>query len=254
MDLTVDDPSPETIAAGVARAQEDLLAGIRGLGTADLDAPSLLPGWRRREVLAHLAANAGGVQRVLKGARDGRLAIKYPGGADARRRTIARLAAISNSELMQRVADSASELSVTISTLPAEAWARPTRQRDELIPAWRAAWSRWLEVEVHHVDLAIGREPADMPEELVLQAISWSARTLPNRVADGTTIELAVQERASATPTSEGTSREADVIVHGTGHGILWWLLRPEQADRAGLSVLGPRGCAVDLPPLEPWG
>ena len=252
MELPADWHSVEIVVAGVSRAHQDLLDAIRELSANDLDSPSLLPGWRRREVLAHLAANATGVQRVLDGVHDGQILVKYPGEGDARQRTISHLATLSAPDLLKRVAHSARELEATMSSLAPEEWGRPTRQREALIPAWRAAWFRWLEVEVHHLDLVLGREPADLPTELVAQALSLSARDLPGRLPAGTEVELAVEGGVS--PESMTDGRSPDLVVRGASHDILWWLLRPERAEHERLSVRDRNGRPAELPPLTPWG
>jgi maleylpyruvate isomerase len=42
-------------------------------------------------------------------------------------------------------------------------------------------FSRWREVEVHHVDLGLGYEPTDWPAELVARWLPTVVRELPDR-------------------------------------------------------------------------
>src|SRR5690349_5101281 len=55
----------------VDRATARLLATARKLADADSAAPSLLPGWTRGHVLAHLALNADACVNLLTTARTG---------------------------------------------------------------------------------------------------------------------------------------------------------------------------------------
>ena len=55
-----------------------------------------------------------------------------------------------------------------LAAFPADAWDRLTRSvGGEEIPARAVVFSRWREVEVHHVDLGLGYRVADWPEDLV---------------------------------------------------------------------------------------
>src|ERR1700689_1732731 len=55
----------------VDAATQRLLDDARTLSEADLRAPSLLPGWTRAHVLAHIARNADAMRNLLAGARSG---------------------------------------------------------------------------------------------------------------------------------------------------------------------------------------
>ena len=52
-------------------ATQRLLSTARVLAEPDLRAPSLLPGWSRAHVLAHVARNADAMRNLLIGARSG---------------------------------------------------------------------------------------------------------------------------------------------------------------------------------------
>src|SRR6476659_761455 len=64
----------------------DLLLGLDAARWSDADvaAASLCQGWTRGHVLTHLARNADGIAATLKGALNGEIVPRYPGGWDAR--------------------------------------------------------------------------------------------------------------------------------------------------------------------------
>ena len=130
-------------------------------GTGDLTAPSLLPGWTRGHVVAHLVGNARSHIRMLRAAHEEVVADQYPDGAAGREREIQELAA----DPVQAVTElhrSAEELAdVWRSTSDWTALARPLDGRP--IPVARLAWGRWREVEVHAVDLAGDYRPEHWP-------------------------------------------------------------------------------------------
>ncbi|MFG1700137.1 maleylpyruvate isomerase N-terminal domain-containing protein [Nonomuraea sp. NPDC049309] len=59
------------LQAELTAATDRLLATAASLSDADLAAPSLLPGWTRGHVLAHVAQNAGSCLNLLTWARTG---------------------------------------------------------------------------------------------------------------------------------------------------------------------------------------
>lgn len=59
------DPSTHLAITALATATDRLLATVDGMTEAQFAAPSLLPGWSRAHVLAHLALNAKGLGGVL---------------------------------------------------------------------------------------------------------------------------------------------------------------------------------------------
>ena len=90
-------------------ATQRLLGTARVIAEPDLRQPSLLPGWTRAHVLAHLARGADAMRTILIGARSGEDRPAYA-SAEAREADIERTAAQQAKELMADVADSSMAL------------------------------------------------------------------------------------------------------------------------------------------------
>ena len=148
----------------IDQATQRLLDAARVLPESDLRDPSLLPGWTRAHILAHLARNADAMRNLLAGARAGQHRPAYP-SADAREADIETGAAQSSRDLMTDLADSAMALRAVIRQLPDEAWAFPVQMLDsEPFPAALLLTRRLAEVELHHCDLGIGYDAARWPD------------------------------------------------------------------------------------------
>lgn len=122
----------------------------------DLRAPSLLPGWTRAHVLAHLARGADATRNLLIGARDGQDPPAYA-SPEACHADISRSAAAEPGQLVEDVASSAMALRTVARQLPDQAWRYPVRMLDcPRFPASQLLTRRLVEVELHHCDLGIG--------------------------------------------------------------------------------------------------
>lgn len=144
-------------------ATQRLLGTARVIAEPDLRQPSLLPGWTRAHVLAHLARGADAMRTILIGARSGEDRPAYA-SAEAREADIERTAAQQAKELMADVADSSMALRTIDRQLPDRAWAHPVRILGSApFPAGQLLTRRLVEVELHHCDLAAGYSPADWP-------------------------------------------------------------------------------------------
>jgi maleylpyruvate isomerase len=160
--------APSAEVAGVARAHAALARTLVGLTDGIARRPSLLPGWTVGHVLTHLARNADSVVRRLEGAAAGHVVDQYPGGAEGRARGIEQGAGRTAAELVDDVLATNRAVEAVLATFPAEAWQRFTRSVGGAeIPAREVVFSRWREVEVHHVDLGLGHAPTDWPDDLV---------------------------------------------------------------------------------------
>jgi maleylpyruvate isomerase len=154
--------------AGVARAHHELARTIDGLTDDVARRPSLLPGWTIGHVLSHLARNADSVVRRLEGAASALVVDQYTGGAAGRQHDIEEGATRPADELVADVVHTNAAVEAALGSFPADAWNRLTRSvGGEEIPASAVVFSRWREVEVHHVDLGLGYLPRDWPADLV---------------------------------------------------------------------------------------
>src|ERR1700733_14106992 len=102
-------------------ATQRLLGTVRIITEPDLRQPSLLPGWTRARVLAHLARGADAMRNLLVGARSGQDRATYA-SAEALGADIERTAAMSAKELAADLADSAMALRTVARQLPDQAW------------------------------------------------------------------------------------------------------------------------------------
>ena len=158
-------------------ATQRLLGTARVIAEPDLRQPSLLPGWTRAHVLAHLARGADAMRTILIGARSGEDRPAYA-SAEAREADIERTAAQQAKELMADVADSSMALRTIERQLPDRAWAHPVRILGSApFPAGQLLTRRLVEVELHHCDLAAGYSPADWPAAFASMELAEPMRT-----------------------------------------------------------------------------
>jgi maleylpyruvate isomerase len=146
---------------------ERLFATALGrLTDEELDGPSLLPGWDRRHVLAHVARNADALLNLLAWARTGVETPMYP-SREAREAGIAETAALDPPRLRTELVAATARLADAVRGLPEPAWSAEVRtMQGRTVPAGDVPWMRCLEVSVHAVDLDAGIGFADVDEEV----------------------------------------------------------------------------------------
>ena len=137
---------------------------IAELDEASYQVPSLLAGWSRRHLVAHLAANAEALSRLVSWARTGQENRMYS-SPEQRSADIEAGAKLSGRELTAWFDQSAGELTVAMEALPAGAWqAEVVTAQGRAVPAAETPWMRSREVLVHAVDLGTGLAFADLPD------------------------------------------------------------------------------------------
>jgi maleylpyruvate isomerase len=169
--------------------------GERHLATAlgrlvdeEFAAPSLLPGWSRTEVLAHVARNADALVNLLTWARTGVETPMYA-SPEARDAGIAQAAKLPPAELRAEVLAATERLVAAVRALPGQAWTNEVRTaQGRTVPAAEVPWMRCREVWVHAVDLDAGVTFADVPEDVQAALVDdvfrmWDRRdTVPDVV------------------------------------------------------------------------
>ncbi|MER7897510.1 maleylpyruvate isomerase family mycothiol-dependent enzyme [Streptomyces sp. NPDC096046] len=221
--------------ASVRDATERLLTAVGTLDDAAVTHPSRLPGWSRGHVLAHLARNADALVNVLEGrpmyvsgaARDADIERDAPRGLDVQ------LADLRESSARFQEAGGA----------PAD-WARTVELRNGVTDsASRVPFRRWVEVELHHVDLDIGYELEDLPADFTEREIGFLADRFaghpdvpPTRLTDGT----------CAWSTGRQAEGRPEVTVTGSPADLLGWLA----GRRTGTALKVDGGPLPALPPL----
>ncbi|MFI8168857.1 maleylpyruvate isomerase family mycothiol-dependent enzyme [Streptomyces sp. NPDC085931] len=221
--------------ASVRDATERLLTAVGTLDNAAVTQPSRLPGWTRGHVLAHLARNADALVNVLEGRP------MYV-SAEARDADIERDAPRALDVQLTDLRESAARFQEA-GEAPAD-WSRTVELRNGVKDtAARVPFRRWVEVELHHVDLGIGYELEDLPAEFTQREIDFLADRFAGhpdvpstRVTDGT----------RAWSTGRRADDGPEVTVTGSPADLLGWLAG--RRDGAALTVDG--GPLPALPPL----
>ncbi|MGW4201331.1 maleylpyruvate isomerase N-terminal domain-containing protein [Streptomyces sp. NPDC004726] len=108
--------------AFIADADRRAARTVEALSAADWSAPSVLPGWTRAHVVAHLALNGEGLARALDGLLSGRTVPVYASG-EARDHDIEELAAQGPGELRQRLSTAAARFAEVARELTDAHWA-----------------------------------------------------------------------------------------------------------------------------------
>lgn len=164
----------------IDQATQRLLDAARVVTEPDLRLPSLLPGWSRAHVIAHLACGAGAMRNLLGGVRSGKDQPAYASAA-ARDAAIDSGAALQASELTTWLADSAMALRTVARALPDDCWQVPVRILGSTpFPAGQLLVRRLVEVELHHCDLGIGYGAADWPASFGVMELAEPMRSQRN--------------------------------------------------------------------------
>ena len=148
--------------------------GERTLGTVlgrltdeEFAGPSLLPGWSRGTVLAHVARNADALVNLLAWARTGEETPMYA-SPEARDAGIAETGALPPGKLRAEVLAATGRFAAAVRELPGDAWAAEVRTaQGRTVPASEVPWMRCREVWVHAIDLDAGVGWEDIPEDVL---------------------------------------------------------------------------------------
>jgi len=178
-------PSPDLLAACEA-SHARLDARLAVVDDETVRRPSRLAGWSIGHVLTHLARNADSFVRMLEAAAGGASAPQYPGGTDQRNEEIEAGARRNATAIVADVRSASRRLDDAFAAATPLAWSG-RGLAPEGLPApliARLPLRRLREVELHHVDLGLGYEPEDWPEEFVALVLPEELARVPARIAD----------------------------------------------------------------------
>lgn len=217
---------------------------LRSLPDAAFAGPSLLPGWSRAHVATHIARNADSHVRLLEAASDDRLVEQYPGGKEGRAAEIERGVSRAPEEIVEDVERSGKHLFEVWGALAPDVWLNKVRTNRGDMEAWRTAWSRWREIEIHHVDLAAGFGPDEWPQRFVDALFPQVLDGLSHRLPEGARVRL--DDGYQPVEAGSGTGV---VTIEGTKSALLAWMVGRDEAAR--ILITDPPGASP--PDLAPW-
>ncbi|TGN65961.1 maleylpyruvate isomerase family mycothiol-dependent enzyme [Nocardioides eburneiflavus] len=220
-------------------ADQALVRTVDGLDDGAWAAPSLLPGWSRAHVVAHLALNAEGLAGVLHGAHLGRPQPMYA-SPEARDADIAELAGVGPAALRERFLASTATFSEALAAMHASDWAG----RFERTPGGpdfalaNVALMRVREVEIHHADLDAGYTAYDWSEGFrTLLLDSMTKRPYPAPF---------VVRPTDLDGTWEYGEGGGGPVVTGPSAAAAWWLTGRGTGE-------GLTSDTTELPEVETW-
>jgi maleylpyruvate isomerase len=180
---------------------------LNRVSDAGLDAPSLLPGWKGRHLVAHVGYNARALARLVIWAATDEETPMYS-SPEARNAEIEFSATLPPEALRNLVEHSAIDLDVRWRDLPDGRWHRPVRTaQGRTVPVSETVWMRCREVWLHAVDLDSGARLDQVPPAVLTRLISdvhtlWTTRgthPLPHLVASGAGAEWGAPGRDAVT-------------------------------------------------------
>lgn len=215
------DPDAAEVRALLAEIDRATARVAAALGTLDRDSfhgPSLLGGWTRATIAAHLTWVAERYVAMTGDVLAGVPSTTYPGGAGQRAASLSGFDRVAPDEGARRLLAASEDLARCWRRLDGGSWATTFREtRIGPMRLSRLVALRLTELEVHHVDLGLGYRVADWPAAFV-------DTCLPLRLS-----WLGSHHRPSGAPTVRGR-----------------WLFAP--TDRAGrwLVTAGPLETVVE--------
>lgn len=215
------------VRALVSASTQRLLGDTIGVDPDDWRGPSRLPRWSRGHVATHLARQADGLTRLTDWARTGIRQEMYA-SVQAREDEIEQGAGRTGLELQVDLDTSAGRLTEAFAGLDDEtaengsghAWDAEVELRGgQRVVARLLPLARLTEVVLHHADLDIGFEVADVDDESAEWLLEFAAHRLGSR-DEFPRLELVGDSGFHTTLGSSGETRR----VTGSSSALLGWL------------------------------
>jgi maleylpyruvate isomerase len=222
---------------------ELLVDQIGSLGPGAAAKPSILPGWTRAHVLAHLDQNGGALGNLIQWAATGIETPMYS-SPEERSSNIERGAQADQAELVANVAQSSGRLDAMMVQLPEFAWANVVQTAaGRSVPAAEVPWMRSREVWIHVVDLSVGVGFEDFPSDFLLALIDEVAAAITLKMpALGVRVTLSDDDRAGIAVGAQAPLTR----VRGTKAAVASWL--------TGRGTIDDLDCEGELvPELASW-
>jgi len=232
------DPAVVTDLAATRLGEAAFRRELSRLDDAGFDEPSLLPGWTRAHLVAHVGYNARALSRLVTWADTG---VEHPmySSPEARLAEIDLGATLRPQALRSLAEHAAIELDVRWRDLPGERWgARVRTAQGRDVPASETLWLRQREVWLHAVDLSTGLRVRDLPEEFLLRLLE-DVLGLWDRRGDDVGVRLEREDGVGSWGAGDAgavvTGDLADLVQWATGRGqdgLEWTGGAPRQAPR----------------------
>lgn len=215
------------------------LRKLNELKDEDFQGETLLPGWSRAELLAHVGYNARALTRLTEWARTGEEHLMYatPTQRGDEIKMGSTLPAIALRHLIEH---SVVHLNVEWRDLKDEDWdAQVVTAQGRTVPTRETAWMRTREVWVHAVDLNNFGSFLDFPPDLIDELIADVQRAWARR-DEKADLTLVLTDRPEPIVIGEGT-----VTVTGKAADVCRWL-----TGRGARRLVASSG---DLPEIPRW-
>lgn len=194
----VDDPALAAALLLARRGTAYFARKLNELPDREFNGPSLLPGWDRAHVIAHVGYNARALTHLTEWAATGVEHAMYE-SPEARAREIDYGASLSPTALRNLSAHASVHLNVEWRDLPARAWQTQIRTANgRLVPASETVWMRSREVWIHAIDLNNGARFSELPATFIDRLLdditaTWESR--PHTAGDRFTLTASDRDR-----------------------------------------------------------
>lgn len=237
----------------VYEAQERFDALLSRLDDGDLRVDSLLPGWSRAHVVAHVAYNARALSRLVDWASTGKRVPMYESRA-ARDAEIEAGARLTAAQLRRLSVEEARGFESAWSALPEGSWEYQVRDgRDSPLPVRDTLTLRSRELWMHLIDLDAGFAPADVPavhQRRIVQEVLDTWALQDHFVSATATDDQRVFHPWASAECGLGV-RDTDLQVSGTLSALLAW---STGRSSSGVVAADFQGRQLEtVPPAKRW-
>jgi maleylpyruvate isomerase len=247
MAARTDQVTDPAVVAGLLvtrRGQAYYSRKLAELADDEFEAPSLLDGWTRRQLIAHVGLNARALTRLTEWAVTGIETPMYD--SPTQRMEEIDFSATLPAQALRNLSDHAAiHLTVEWRDLPEEAWSREVRTaQGRVVPVSETVWMRAREVWIHAVDLGNGASFTDFPAEFVDALLvditgAWQRR----REAEGIP-QFVLEPLDRPTPTGAPADAAGALVIRGPAARLAQWA-----SGRGAVGVITADGSAVPRPP-----